>query len=351
MIREAAVSELDIEDFTALLQYLRRRGIIDPLEQPVIRKLEGGVSNRVVLVKPQVSASFVLKQALEKLRVQVDWFCTPARAEREALALRYLSEMAPPGSIPALIFEDSEHHLLAMAEVPEPHENWKQMLLAGNLLQNHVKQFGLLLGSIHNRSARRSKQLLNLFGDRTIFEALRLEPYYRYTARQVPEAALFLNQLIADTLACRTSLVHGDYSPKNILVHDGRLVLLDFEVMHFGDPAFDIGFSLAHLLSKANHLAGRRTDFAEAAIQYWGTYASCAFAQSWISEVEPRATRHTLACCLARVTGRSPLEYLSPAERAIQARTVLGILEAPPSTIRDLVSEFARRLLCEPSNA
>jgi 5-methylthioribose kinase len=346
MTQGAVSSELNIEDFNALVHYLRERGIIHALEHPVIRKLEGGVSNRVVLVKPQGSKPFVLKQALEKLRVQVDWFCTPARIEREALALRYLSELAPPGSAPAFMFEDKANHLLAMAEVPEPHQNWKQMLLAGNLVQDHLEQFGLLLGCIHSRSARASRALLKLFDDRAVFETLRLEPYYRYTASQIPESAAFLNQLIADTLACRVCLVHGDYSPKNILVHDGRLVLLDCEVMHFGDPAFDIGFSLAHFLSKANHLHRMRIAFGEAAIQYWQTYASCAPTGTWISEMESRAVRQTLACCLARVAGRSPLEYLTEAERRAQAGVVLALLETPPPTIGALVSEFTTRLPC-----
>ncbi len=351
MTRQAIIPELDIEDFSALRQYLRQRGLINVHEKPVLRKLEGGVSNRVVLVKPEASKPFVLKQALEKLRVQVDWFCTPARIEREALALRCLSALAPPGSVPAFIFEDAEHHLLAMAEIPEPHQNWKQMLLSGNLVQDHVVQFALLLGCIHNRSSRSSPELLNLFTDRSFFGTLRLEPYYLYTAEQVPQSAPFLHKLVADTLACRTCLVHGDYSPKNILVHDGRLVLLDCEVMHLGDPAFDIGFSLAHLLSKAHHLQAMRMAFAKAAIQYWQTYVSSAATQSWISDMERRAVRHTLACCLARVAGRSPLEYLTLAERSVQARLVLGLLETLPTTIRDLVSDFVSRLPCQSSNA
>jgi tRNA A-37 threonylcarbamoyl transferase component Bud32 len=348
---QEAISELNIEDFSALLQYLQQRGLVDALEQPEIRKLEGGVSNRVVLVKPENSLPFVLKQALEKLRVQVDWFCTPTRIEREALALRHLSDLAPPGSVPALIFEDAKYHLLAMAEVPEPHQNWKELLLSGNLLLDHIEQFGLILGFIHNRSYRSDLELLRLFADRSIFETLRLEPYYRYTARQLPESAGFLNQLITDTLACRICLVHGDYSPKNILVHDGRLVLLDCEVMHFGDPAFDIGFSMAHLLSKAHHLPAMRMAFAEAAARYWQTYVSSATTESWISELEGRAVRHTLGCCLARVAGRSPLEYLSAAERSVQAEVVLALLNTPPTTMSELVSEFVRRLPCRSSNA
>ena len=66
--------------------------------------------------------------------------------------------------------------------------------------------------------------------------------------------------------------MHGDYSPKNILLYRDRLVLLDHEVIHFGDPAFDVGFSLTHLLSKALHVAFRRREFLDAAQSYVRTY-------------------------------------------------------------------------------
>ena len=152
------------------------------------------------------------------------------------------------------------------------------------------------------------------FADRSFFEALRLEPYYEYTATRVPEAAAFLTHLVEETLARRDTLVHGDYSPKNVLVRNGRLVLLDHEVTHFGDPAFDLGFSLAHLLSKAHHLPHQRADFASAAL------ALLEGVRRRRTSSEPRAVRHTLGCLLARVAGRSPLEYLDEHERAQQQR-------------------------------
>ena len=86
------------------------------------------------------------------------------------------------------------------------------------------------------------------------------------------ESADFYRRLISDTRRRRLTLVHGDYSPKNILVRDGRLVLLDHEVIHFGEPAFDLGFAMAHLLSKAHHLPRFRDEFAEATEIFWSSY-------------------------------------------------------------------------------
>ena len=273
----------------------------------------------------------------------MDWFSSPERIHREALGLEWLARLAPPGSITPLLFEDRERHLLAMQAVPQPHANWKTVLLGGTICADHVRQFATLLAAIH-REAHGRADLAEVFGDRAFFESLRLEPYYGYSAQQTPDAAAFLDSLIRETLACRITLVHGDYSPKNVLIHEDRLVLLDHEVIHFGDPAFDLGFSLTHFLSKAHHLPALQGEFASAAREYWRVYAEVLGAPQWAADLEPRAVRHTLACLLARVVGRSPLEYLSPAERIRQRDVVLRFIPSVPATIADLISQFEEQL-------
>ena len=337
---------LDIENAPALLAYLQRTGRIAPAEQPRIAILQGGVSNRTVWVERESGEAWVLKQALAKLRVPVDWFSSPERIHREALGLEWLARLAPPGSITPLLFEDRELHLLAMQAVPQPHENWKTVLLGGRVCADHFRQFATLLATIHREAYGRA-DLAEIFGDRSFFESLRLEPYYGYSAQQAPAAAAFLHSLIRETLAGRITLVHGDYSPKNVLIHEDRLVLLDHEVIHFGDPAFDLGFSLTHFLSKAHHLPALRREFASAALEYWRVYllaVGALGAPEWAADLEPRAVRHTLACLLARVVGRSPLEYLSPAERVRQRDAVLSIMPSAPASIADLISIFEERL-------
>jgi aminoglycoside phosphotransferase (APT) family kinase protein len=334
------MTTLDIEQPDQLCDYLRAVGHIEPGEQPVLRTLTGGVSNRTVLVERASGETWVLKQALAKLRVPVDWFSDPERVHHEAQGLRWLAQFAPPETIPALVFEDHDHHLLAMQAVPQPHTNWKTMLLAGQLVEAHVEQFGRLLGLIHRRASACRIEVAPIFEDRSIFESLRLEPYYSYTAAQVPAAASFLQTLIEDTRTRRLTLVHGDYSPKNILVYRERLILLDHEVIHFGDPAFDLGFSLTHLLSKAHHLSAKRQAFAGAANHYWQTYCQTLGDVPWAADLESHAVRHTLGCLLARVAGRSLLEYLDEAVRARQRRTVLALMQSPPTHMADLVDEF-----------
>ncbi len=333
---------LDIEQSDALLDYLRAAGHIRADEIPIVHNLAGGVSNRTVLVERVDGSAWVVKQALEKLRVKVDWFSSPARIQREAAGLRWM-EASVPDYAPPLIFEDEAQHLLAMTAVPQPHINWKTQLLQGVVEQAYVEQFGWLLGTIQ-RLGLEHPDTQALFADRSFFETLRLEPYYRYSAAQVPQAAGFINRLIEAMRNRNLTLVHGDYSPKNVLIYDSRLILLDYEVIHWGDPAFDLGFSLTHLLSKAHALPAHREDFAAAARTYWASYWAQVHELGFAADLEGYAVRHTLACLLARVAGRSPLEYLDADQRAQQQAIVVNLMVDVPATVRELVERFTGSL-------
>jgi aminoglycoside phosphotransferase (APT) family kinase protein len=338
---------LDIERPGVLADYLRERGLIGGRETPTVRVLAGGVSNRTVLVERWDGGAWVVKQALARLRVQAEWWCSPARIHREAAGLRTLNELLPPGATPQFVDEDPIEHVLIMEAVAQPHMNWKQMLLAGEVVGAHVAQFGALLGTMHGEGYRRCEEMAETFGNTTFFDALRLEPYYHYTAAQTPAAANFFAQLTAATVRRRQTLVHGDYSPKNVLVHCGQLVLLDYEVIHYGDPAFDLGFGLTHLLSKAHHLPPYRDRLAEAARQFWAGYLAALGDVPWRDELEPMAVRHTLGCLLARVDGRSPLEYLGERERMRQRAIVLALMAEPPETIYALTQQFTEGIACD----
>ncbi len=335
--------QLDIEDHAALLTYLRDSGRIDPHTQPTMHTLAGGVSNRTVCVELGDGRAWVLKQALAKLRVAVDWFSDPARIEREAAGLRAFGELAA-GSVPAMIFEDRTHHLLAMEAVPQPHANYKEVLLAGGVDADQVMSFAALLGQIHREGWRQRERYAVAFDDRSYFQTLRVEPYYHYAAAQAPAARAFIDQLIEQTHRRRLTIVHGDYSPKNVLIHQGRLILLDFEVIHFGDPAFDVGFAMTHYLSKAHHLPAHRAALLTAAQRFAEVYDAALGDVPWRSEHEPMCTAHTLGCMLARVRGRSPLEYLTAIERDRQCGIVLAMMQAVPRTLNELVTTFAEGL-------
>lgn len=336
--------DLDIEDPAALRSYLVGQALIGPDEPVSIARLSGGVSNRVMRVTcghddPQGKA-WVVKQALPKLRVSADWYSPPERIHREALGLAWLGRLLGEDRTPHCVFEDEARHVLVMTAVAEPFENWKTMLMVGRLEDGHLTQFAMLLADLHGGACASLAEVTADFGDRSFFESLRLEPYYLFTAERQPRSAAFYRQLVADTRARALTLVHGDYSPKNVLVTGDRLVLLDHEVLHVGDPAFDLGFSLAHLLSKARHVVAARDRFADAARQHWATYRKRLGEVPWAADLEPRSVRHALGCLLARVDGRSPLEYLRDDERADQRRVALRLMASPPGSVEALVDEL-----------
>jgi aminoglycoside phosphotransferase (APT) family kinase protein len=164
-----------------------------------------------------------------------------------------------------------------------------------------------------------------------------------------------LKELVFETRLRQLTLVHGDYSPKNVLVtkreassekreeSGEQLVLLDHEVIHFGDPAFDLGFSLTHFLAKGHHLRAHRLAFAEAARTYWRAYRAVLGAVRWEGDLEEFAVRHTLGCLLARVAGRSPLEYLTAGERDWQRAAVAAMMADVPGSVDELIEAFLDR--------
>ncbi len=334
---------IDIENHQQLKTYLFTRKLAKDGDRLECRDLHGGVSNRTVFVRLSDSRQWVVKQALEKLRVKEDWFSDPQRIHHEAEGLRTLQKLTRPGAIPKFIFEDHEQHILIMEAVPEPHENYKSLLLSAAPEERHVIEFATLLADIHSNAAKAGR-LSDLFDNSCYFENLRLDPYYAFSARQLPAAAPFLDTLIKQTKERKLTLVHGDYSPKNILICNERLVLLDHEVIHIGDPAFDVGFAMAHFLSKANFRKNCRQQFGEAARLFWNTYFANVQAAPWSSRLADHCIANSLGCLLARVIGKSPLEYLNDTQRALQLNITMNLINDAPASMISLIHQFTESL-------
>lgn len=335
---------IDIEDPAQLLAYLDSRGHVRTGGPPSISVLEGGVSAKTVLVAHPDGEGWVLKQALPELRVADRWVSDPTRIRREADGMRILNELLEPGRVPRLVFEDRDEHIVAMEQVPPPFENWKTMLLEGDLRFEQVADFASLLARIHVASAKRAADIEPIFRDDTNFHELRLDAYYDFTGRRHAKLGSFFDDLIGDTLEHRFALVHGDYSPKNILMRPTGCVLVDHEVAHWGDAGFDVGFSTTHFLSKANHLMHMRREFADAALHHWATYRSRVRTEPWFDGFEERSVRHTLGCLLARIDGKSPLEYLDESERERQRSAVVATILDHPTTFAEMVPRYVRGL-------
>jgi hypothetical protein len=160
-------------------------------------------------------------------------------------------------------------------------------------------------------------------GSAESFEAQRVDPYLRTIVRRHPDLAETVDVYVERLLATRRCLVHGDFSPKNVLVGRDGLWVIDWEVTHRGDPAFDLAFMLNHLLLKAIHRPQGRRD-----------YETCgrAFLEAYAQPFDPEYVLGLVGCLmLARVDGKSPAEYLSERERTHARAHGIALLTAPPS--------------------
>jgi aminoglycoside phosphotransferase (APT) family kinase protein len=297
-------------------RYLSQKGLLAAADLAHVEELTGGVSNRAFRIDWAVGGC-VVKQARARLAVQMEWLADVRRVIREGEAMEWLRARLGGPHIPRLLYLDRERNLLVMEAVPYAAENYKTILLRGEVDLALAGQFGWLLARIHNGTADLESH--HKFGDATFFDELRLSPYYDQAAERHPRLAPRIQALRRE---CRESvfcLVHGDYSPKNVLVLHGRLILLDYEVAHFGNPSFDLGFALTHYLAKALHVPGRGTEFIAAARAFWDTYRRDI---RIAPEAIAHAGQHLGAILLARMDGKSPLEYFTDPRKQDQVRAI-----------------------------
>ncbi|MHB1132187.1 MAG: phosphotransferase family protein [Chloroflexota bacterium] len=317
----------------AAQDYLHATGVLPEPEEVVVEELRGGVSSQVLKAESGEHC-VVLKQALPKLRVADDWQARPERALVEARAAAVLARLLPAGAVLAPLHVDAEQHLFVMPCAPAGAETWKAKLLRGELRQATSRRVGELLGLLHARS-RAEPALASEFADRQYFLSLRVEPYLDTVAARRPELAAAIARHRERLLATRECLVHGDYSPKNLLVtphSPAAVILLDHEVAHWGDPSFDLAFCLTHLHAKAVAFPERAAGYLALAATFWQAYLAAA-APAAPATLE-RHTVGLLGCLLAaRVDGKSPVEYLieerqKEAARALASKILLAELRS-----------------------
>jgi 5-methylthioribose kinase len=318
-------------DANNLEEYLRSSGRIEPGMPIRIELLGGGVSNAVFRVERAKGEPFVVKQARERLRTEAPWFSQIERIWRETAVMSTIRLLLPTGAIPRTLFEDRENYLFAMEAVDPRHVVWKQELLAGRLRTEVAVRLAEYLAAIH-RGTHGDPRCEQDYADREVFVELRVDPFYRHIARVHPELRQAIETLIEEMWRTRVCLVHADFSPKNVLlVATGQdslqITLVDFETGHYGDPAFDLGFFLSHLVLKAVNSQSDAEQFVHLAESFWEKYqaqiaalsADPAFAAA---ELERRTVANLAGCALARVDGTSPVDYLPRNEQRERVRRI-----------------------------
>ena len=291
-----------------MTRLLRRAG----LDTTSVEALSGGVSSEIWKV-----GNVCVKRALPRLRVAQVWEAPVERNRYERMWLE-TAAAAAPGAAPRVLAADDAAGLFAMEYLAYP--AWKELLRRGNADAAFAAQIGRALAAIHGATAGKP-DVARRFATDAIFHAIRLEPYLVATGKVYPDLQDKFQSLAQRTAQTRVCLVHGDVSPKNILAAPHGPVFLDAECAWYGDPAFDLAFCLNHLLLKCLWVPDAKPRFLDCF-----DALSCSYLEGVsFPQVEQRAAALLPALLLARVDGKSPVEYLRDEERNFVRRTARAL--------------------------
>ncbi|MGN6315702.1 phosphotransferase family protein [Trinickia sp.] len=301
--------------------------------------LTGGVSSDIWRVDLP-GRSLCVKRALSTLKVSARWEAPVSRNAYEWAWIQFAARHCP-ANVPAPLAHDPKLGVFAMSFLaPADHPVWKQQLMAGKVELETAKAVGRLVGALHCASAE-SSELAEAFDTGENFHALRLDPYLMAMTARHPDLAHLLETLARRTASVRTAVVHGDVSPKNILVGPEGPVLLDAECAWFGDPAFDLAFCLNHLLLKCLV----RPDRTDELIMCFKALVEAYFDEAdWElrASLEARAAALLPALLLARVDGKSPVEYVTDDRMRDQIRWIaVPLLHEPVEHLCQVATAWA----------
>jgi len=327
-------------DATAMRRIFVSLGLAQQDEDVRALPLAGGVSSGIYRVDLRFG-SYCVKQALPRLKVAKDWRVPVDRVFSEIDYLRTVSAIAP-GRVPQVIGQDEATKSFVMEFFGPEFRNWKALLLTGAVDAQVATQVGDVLGRIHSATADRA-DIARRFATDDNFFALRLEPYLVENSRVHTDLADVLLRLVTRTAQTKRVLVHGDVSPKNILVGPEGPVLIDAECAWFGDPAFDVAFCLNHFFLKAAHMPQHRDALMRCASVMTRAYLEHV---NWEppSQLEARVTSLLPGLTLARIDGKSPVEYLEGPTRDAVRGLAITLLKQQPRTVEEITIAWGQEL-------
>ncbi len=309
-------------DESSVIPYLTERKLLTG--DATVEVLTGGVSC-VVLAVASDAREIVVKQALPELKTKAKWVADQRRAIVEAEAMRVYQSITPD-SVPELLDCDAANFTLTMSRLPNTCTNWKQDMLKGRIHPEMGEKLGKILAKWHNTTAV-DEAIKAKFMEGELFEQLRVSPFYRAVAAKNPNLQAVINSLIEEITTEKIALVHGDFSPKNILAtSDHSPIVLDFEVAHTGNPVFDLAFVSAHLLCKTirTQSPNEKAAITKTAVNFLSSYHE----DTRIS-IAKTLPQHVALIALARVEGVSPVNYLDePAQQKLVALTNAALLDS-----------------------
>ncbi|MHC5264324.1 phosphotransferase family protein [Streptomyces sp. UC4497] len=320
----------DTEHPVALADHLVRRGLAAPDAGLRIRPMTGGVSNDVFEVTG-LGVDIVVKRALTQLRVARTWTADTGRLDTEGRALRLAGRLTPD-AVPKV--HDLSDGYLTIERAPRTWHTWRDDLMAGDVNPAIAERLGRILGT-WQRTTAQDPGLVTEFTDRTVFAQLRVDPFHHTIRDHHPDLVGPIDETLTVMARTSTCLVHGDYTPKNILADPAGpgLWVIDWEVAHVGDPTFDPAWTIGHLLLKTLNEPRHAPSYAEAARTFLNALLD--ETRSTVPLDPAQLVRQTACLVLARVDGKSPAAYLDEEKRR-RARTLgRDLLQHPPALATD----------------
>ena len=298
----------DIISREVLIKYLLDRGVIDDKEGYKVEYCKGGVSCITALVETP-GKTMLVKQGRPKLAVKEEWLADPARIKTEVKATEVYNRYVP-NAVPAVIFYDEESFIMVRYAAPADCKMWKTDLLNGIIDFEVAKRAVEALVTIHNKCYN-DPEIAELFADDTIFYQLRISPLIEFVIGKHPELAGYGNSLIQRLKTNKHTLVHADYNPKNILIKaDRNICILDYEIAHYGDPAFDLAFFANHIVLKSAY----RRKWSAAILNMLLSMTDVYFEQMTYGDpktVEAESIKILAMMMFARIDGKSTVEYIT----------------------------------------
>ncbi|MGD1823484.1 MAG: phosphotransferase [Pleomorphochaeta sp.] len=297
---------IDISNKDILVSYLKEKDIITNEMDYDLKYCAGGVSGTVAFLSLK-DKDLIIKQALSKLKVKEDWLCDPSRMYVEQLSNKIYHDIAPD-SVPEVLFYDEENYIYGRIAAPDHCRMWKEDLMDNILDFLVAKQSIEALVKVHN-TCNNDKYVAKEFADKKVFYDLRISPYIEFTVEKHPEYKRIATFLSKELMEQSITLVHGDYSPKNIMCDQRKIFILDFEVAHYGNPVFDLAFFANHFVLKSIKFDNKN----EAYLNMLDYMLDIYFKESNYENkdcVLSYFVKLLGMLMLARVDGKSPVEYL-----------------------------------------
>lgn len=327
------------EAFDAIRRALVHMSIVGANQPVALHPLAGGVSSDIYRAELPHGVVCV-KRALPRLKVAAEWQVPVDRNRYEVEWLRVAGAVVPE-AVPKLLGEDREAGAFAMEWLdPARYPVWKSLLLDGRVDAAQAARVGEVFGRLHAATADRA-DIAARFATDALFHALRLDPYLVTAAHANAGVADALHALVRVTASTRRVLVHGDASPKNLLMGPQGPVALDAECAWYGDPAFDLAFLLNHLVLKSALRPQDARALRAAGEALVNAYRRHVRWEPW-EALEARTAALLPGLMLARVDGKSPVEYLVGHPAAALVRSFASEhLRSPVRALPALLDAFA----------